>query len=646
MLNQILNKILLAVALISIFGAFTYRLYALNKIGIAIAVILAVISFSIIIFIELKINKKPIQLIAKNRLTQTEKKQNSFELSNIACTVLYFSFLSLCFFYLFKSQTVNSIISPWLVVPNAFFIFYFLASIILIISIYKSNTLSLLFLIAHSFLSFSVAIIVYKLGYGFDSFIHEATLNLIDKNGVVYPKPFYYLGQYSFIIIFHKLFFIPLLWLNKFLVPLLAAIFLPLTAYCSLKQTSEKKIALLSIALLSILPFSIFIVSTPQNLAYLFLFLIIFLALTCQDLFCLITIYALAIAALLTQPIAGIPAIIFAFILNVYHCDLKKYKKRLIAFSYMAAAIALPLAFLLIGKINTTATISETVTDSEINLFSWPKFFVPDQENFLLNFIYLYGFNLKIIITLIIAAGIYFAWRYRREQKTTFIFLGMSLSLLVSYIICATLPLNFLIGYERSDFLNRILIAATLFALPFILIFWQTLISKVLEQKLFLKISLLIFISGMITASLYLSYPRYDRYFNSRGYSTGQYDLAATKWINADAKGDFIVLSNQQVSAAALSQFGFKKYYKDNIFYYPIPTSSPLYQYYLDMVYKKPTAAVMDEAMDSVGVSEAYFVLNKYWWQFPKVLAEAKYNADSWQEFGNSDVFVFKYSQK
>jgi len=256
----------------------------------------------------------------------------------------------------------------------------------------------------HSFLSFTVAIFVYKLGYGFDNFIHEATFNLIDENGLVYPKPFYYLGQYSLIIIFHKLFFIPISALNKLLVPLLAAIFLPLIAFQSLQKIwPDKKQALLSIVLLLALPFSIFIISTPQNLAYFFLAAAVLLSLTCQDLRCLIMIFVLAAAALLTQPIAGIPALIFVLILTIYHSELRKYKKRLMALLYILATAALPVAFVLIGKIDSNIAAIDSVEGSKINIFSWLQLVMPGKENFWLNFIYLYGFNSKLIIATIIA---------------------------------------------------------------------------------------------------------------------------------------------------------------------------------------------------------------------------------------------------
>ena len=54
----------------------------------------------------------------------------------------------------------------------------------------------------------------------------------------------------------------------------------------------------------------------------------------------------------------------------------------------------------------------------------------------------------------------------------------------------------------------------------------------------------------------------------------------------------------------------------------------------------------MLEAMDLAGVNEGYFVLNKYWRAFVKILAEAKLSASSWQAIDNGEVYVFKYEKK
>jgi hypothetical protein len=105
------------------------------------------------------------------------------------------------------------------------------------------------------------------------------------------------------------------------------------------------------------------------------------------------------------------------------------------------------------------------------------------------------------------------------------------------------------------------------------------------------------------------------------------------------------VLADQQVSAAAIKEFGFAKYYQNGIFYYPVPTGGPLYPFYLDMVYESPSRQTIFAAMDLAGVRESYFVLNKYWWAFPKILAEAKLSADSWREIGDGKIFVFLYKK-
>jgi hypothetical protein len=160
-------------------------------------------------------------------------------------------------------------------------------------------------------------------------------------------------------------------------------------------------------------------------------------------------------------------------------------------------------------------------------------------------------------------------------------------------------------------------------------------------------IPFLIFLALLISASLYLSYPRKDNYFDSHEYAVSQTDIDAVKWIEANKKSDdYIVLANQQVSVAALREFGFKKYYKDNsIFYYPIPTGSGLYQYFLDMVYKKPSSETMAMAMEPAGVKEGYFVLNKYWWASPKIVDEAKLSADFWKSFDGGQVYIFGYKR-
>ena len=94
---KIVNKTLLVLALLSVWGAIVYRFYALNQSGIILAVVLAIISYLIIVFIELKINKKPTQLIIKNRALDFKNSQNNFTLFNLLFLTLYLSFAYTCY---------------------------------------------------------------------------------------------------------------------------------------------------------------------------------------------------------------------------------------------------------------------------------------------------------------------------------------------------------------------------------------------------------------------------------------------------------------------------------------------------------------------------------------------------------------------
>lgn len=634
-LLHFINSLLTLICLISLFGGLVYRFYALNNLGVVISLTLAIISFIIIQYFGFQANKK----------TGHEFKPKNPDLKLRAVNLLLFTayLLLFCaaFYLLFSRQTTTAIISPWQIVPSYFFIIYSLATLSLIANIVVNGRFALPLIIAHYFLSLSVALIVYRLGYGYDPLIHLATENLIDKIGAVEPKPLYYLGQYALVVILHKITVLPLAWLDRLLLPVVAAVFLPLTLWRVLTAWfNEERLNLTVILSLLALTFPFLIVTTPQNLTYFLLIIIILLGLICQSFYDFFIILLLSLTAALIQPIAGLPALLFCLLLAVYHSDRIKIKKYLYSLLILIAIFILPVTFYFLNQqMSSAAANGAIVTDPSQLMLN-----IPGQENFILNFAYLYAFNLKFVFALLVLSGSLIALKHREQCRILWLYFTLAAALFMSYLITAKIPFAFLINYERSDYPARILLMACLFLLPFIIIASYALLEKILERNLIIKLSWAALLTILISASLYITYPRYDNYFNSRGYSVSTADLKAVNWINQDAKDDYIVLANQQVSAAALNQFGFKKYYgAKQLFYYPIPTSSPLYQFYLDMVYKKPSRATMFAAMDLAGVNAGYFVLNKYWWAFKKILDEAKLSADNFEEINNGEVYVFKY---
>ncbi len=643
--NISLWDIFIVLNLISFSGAIVYKLYKLNLVGILVSLTLSFLGF--VFFLKLKEERKTstkkIRDIFKNIKIKKKKLFSPLHL-------LYITLFSVAYYILFKSASSDSIISPWQVVPTYFFAIYGLATLTLIFLLKKSQTnLGLLLISAHYFLSFSVALAIYKIGYGFDPFVHEATLNIIKEKGFVDPKPYYYLGQYSLIIILNKILFLPISFLNAFLVPVLASIFVPRAIFEYLKKTFDNQnTALLTTLSFLIIPFSFFIITTPQNLAYLLIIIIIIKSLKVDSYYDLFSLYLLALSALVTQAVAGIPALLFVVIINIFHSNIK-FKKSITFLVLLIMTFSLPLSFYLFQKnTGTDLVISSNITENIISpIRNTANFsvspFVPKSENIFLNFIYLYAFNLKFVFLLLFLTGAFLYYSNKKECKIFIHFFFAFASLFLAYLLSSFFDYSFLVDYERSDYPKRILLVSSFFFLPFLFLAFYYFFHKLAETKKSIYIPVFIFISVLISTSLYLSYPRYDAYYNSRGYSVGQYDIEATKWIEDNNKKQYFVLANQQVSAAALKNFGFNKYFSHNIFYYPIPTSSPLYNHYLEMVYDRPSKDNIKKAMDLININEAYFVLNKYWWAFPKILEEAKLEADSYTSFGEGEVYVFKY---
>lgn len=670
---------LLILSIVSFLGAIIYYFYKLNNFAIAvILIILPVIILSLrgsdsersnLINRQKNCNYRFIhsamrslhrisfakftQLIAKTTLFCSQKYEKKQQKYIWILRFLYLAFCFILFKYLFIFQTTSAIRSPWQIIPNDFFIFYFLATLILLIICLKSKTKKTLILIStHFFLSVAVALIIYPLGYGFDQFIHQATEKVIIESGAIYPKPFYYLGQYSLVVILSKIFSASYILIDKFLVPIMFAIFLPVVIYSSFQKTFnfDKNTCLILALIFLTLPFSCFIVSTPQNLANFFLLIIIFSSLPyisgAEKSF--LHLIILCLAALAIHPIAGISALLFLFIIflskRLPKSKLNLQAKKIILILFLiGSSIIFPIIFLINSKLANLPIKFSLPKTEEIFAFLYDlKFYFVNNYNIIFDFAYFYKFNfypLIFFITILIAL-IYFK-KIKIFTTNFFIFFILALNFLILKFLFS---FEFLIDYEKSNYTKRIWQLAFYFLIPILFFGIGRFLEKLKKQKIFLKTFFLVFVCLIIVSSFYSSYPRADDYETSHFFNTSKSDIAAVNWIEQDSSGkNFIVLANQQVSAAAIREFGFKKYYSDQ-FYYPIPTSSRLYQYYLQMVNDAPKKEYISKAMQNVGVEQGYFVINKYWWRFHEIVEQAKQTAASYETIGNDEIIVFKYN--
>ncbi len=638
------DDLLFLVTITAIWGSIVYYLYALNWSGIILSLILIISSF--IILRHLWKNSAPTK---KEDLKSSSINKTLGTKSKIYLLIygLFYIFLVL---QLFQGRSSQSLISPWQRINPSFFWIYSLASLILVLILIKKNIntpLKIILISSYYLLSLSVALIIYKIGYGFDPFIHQATMKLIASQGVVFPKTPYYLGEYSIIVIIHKISGLAIGGLNKFLVPGLTALFLPLALYRFLKK--ENSYFPLAILFILILGFSPFIVTTPQNLSYLFLILTVLASFNYSN---LLIVWLLALATAAIHPLTGLPALTFALWISAtsYQDQLKliwsRISKLLI---FILMFISLPLALVLGGGGQWQSINGKYLSFFKPlkNLISFPQ--AMGQEDWLSNIIYLVANNYKSLLIIAIIIALFYYYKSRKSDKDKALkdsLIVMSSALLISYLLSSQIIFSHLITYERANYAERIPIIILIFLLPFLILGLNRIIIKIRRQKGIKAIIWLIFAIGLLSISLYLSYPRWDKYWNSHGYSTSQNDLNTVRSIARNASTPYIVLADQQVSAAALQELGFNHYYHTNrglIYFYPIPTGGPLYQYYLKMVYKNPSPNNMAGALHLVGVNTGYLVINKYWHQSDRLINEAKQSANSWWVIGNQ-VYIFKYN--
>lgn len=626
-------------------GSVTYYLYELNNFTIAflaakVSVALIIVSFFF----------KPAEYIipAKDRHKPISK------LIIILSVFLYLVLFSILINQLLEYQTAEAIRSPWDVLPAQFFITYFIATLILAaLAFLNKKTIVSLFLISlHYFLTLSAALIIYKIGYGYDPFVHRATEKIIAKAGEINPKPLYYLGQYSLVVFFSKIFQTSTALIDKLLVPILSSLYIPGIIYFSISRgwkTTKRNAAFLSLIFL-IIPFGAFIVTTPQSLANFFIISAIFLSLLYifQKNISFWPLLILGLAALSIHPLAGLPLFIFLSLLLIHKKVEKPFKKIWFWPAFTLSAVIIPLVFYLNSLISKNLAFSFNKSIGQfLASFSYQGIYWQNKFNLIKDLVYTYGFNAKEFIILISLLSV-IVLISKKHFKKFIPYISAFIILIINYILLKGL-INFtsLIQYEQANYAQRLLQISYYFLYPLIFFAFYQLIKKIRQNPLAsLKIFLCLLTAGLISVSFYFSYPKNDMYISNHSYNVSQTDIKAVRFINENANKDFIVLANQMTSAAALQEFGFKKYYtEDKIFYYPIPTSGPLYKYYSDLVYNEVSKEKISEAMNLVGANQAFFVINEYWWKFDKITEQAKKIADEWKAIDNKKIYIFKFNR-
>lgn len=601
---------------------------------------------------------RPHDLVDENR---HRVKQGVWALASITVICLY-ALVRL----LNQSATTTAIRTPWAIVaPIAFLIAggLFLA---LFGFLYhgRERELGLVLVAAAVFVFLSVALFVYPLGYGFDPFIHQATERYLAQFGSISPKPFYYIGQYVFILFIHHVFHIPVGIVDRFALPTLTALFLPLAWYGAAAHLfTERKTAMATLAGIFLLPLATLIVTTPQGLADLWILLIILSSvpyLVRHEKPHAFLLFVPAVATACIHPIAGIPALLLLCLLASDPDWAGNKRKPLARMLFWTAAVlgsaALPISFLANGFLSGLPVQLSASALSPARLLSLVpvSIFFDNRYHPFVDFAYLFGRNAFLLILIASLIG-WWAERKTAGRKLRLLFV-FSAVLLVNFLLLSAFTFTFLIDYERQNYADR-LIPLMRFALaPLLMLGLGALFSRLKRLPRPLSVFTITLLAACAVANLYVTYPRADAYETSHGFNTSQADFDAVQAIETMAeRKPYVVLADQSVSAAGLTVIGFR-YYGDQ-FAYPIPTGGNLYAYFLQMN-DHPTRETALKALDEVqtdclarggceqhNLNSVFFVVDSYWWQSARITEEAKQSADAWKQIDGGSATVFRYQR-
>lgn len=567
---------------------------------------------------------------------------------------------------LVSSSTTEPIRSIWLVVPSAIFFIFVIASMLLSALFLRGRerTLTVLLTIAVLFILFSAASFVFPIGYGFDSFIHSTTQSYIAEFGTISPKPFYYIGQYALVLFLHQAFLIPIAVANTWVLPALAAMLIPIFwLSAALHLVPDRRAAAATLFGIFLIPLSFFIVTTPQGLANLWTLIGVLAAvpyLLNAERPRVFWLAIPALAALATHPIAGIPLVLFVLLIasnpNRAKGSLRVVARVLFWLIAILGSVVLPASFLINSVISGNPLVFDlsSITTSAIGQTLNLSVFLENRFEPILDFVYLYGFNALILLLLLAIFG----WIKFRKQipRSLYIPIIMAVMLFVNFLILSiALEFTFLIDYERQNFAQRLVPLALFMLVPFLILGLAPIAKRIKESPISIRAFSIGLMAAIMASSFYLAYPRHDSFAISRGFNVSEHDLRAVQFIEEVADGvPYVVLANQSVSAAAIKELGFSRYYGD-FFFYPIPTGGDLYEFFLKMN-DQPSRELATQALDLMNnrcrqnpkcqipnARSLYFVVNDYWWQAPIIVENAKTTADEWFDISGGKIHIFRY---
>ena len=545
----------------------------------------------------------------------------------------------------FAARTNDAIISPWNLFNGEIFVLFGFSVLSFLIGTKTSNddrwllpgTLLL-------FSALSVSAIIYQVGFGFDPFLHRAAEAALIQDGIIFPKQLLYSGQYLFVGFLSQLTQIDIKWIDVWLVPAFASLWLPAAIYFGLQKgwKIRKDNAKILWLVAFLIPFQLLTFTVPFTVTFtLFVGSMFLFPIAIQSRKVAAMLFVSCIAAALYHPLLAVPLGIFFFSLFIQQFlwpNRYKWIKAIVSLLIIGASI--PVLLIIYQFLNGQGfELPSLISNSDafFNLWRSPYWDPYPYIPVFLDVIYELRYYLPYAFALIaIILG-----RKICSEKRNLWFNVYWIGLMITIYATSTLfQFKDIILHEQKEFALRLLHVWFVFTLPFValLVVWIEKKTDRLKPIVFGLLTLL------LVHSWYFSFPQYNLKFPFYSPSVGQEDIETVHWIDTQSQGDpYLVLSNQMTSAAAIQELGFAHYYSlggEQVLWYAIPTGGQLYENFNVLLEGGFTHQRLNDLAQETGVKEVYVVLPTYYDQtIPNVINGIEELSTQKQTFGLTNIF-------
>lgn len=508
------------------------------------------------------------------------------------------------------ARSDQAIASPWQALSRGIFMLYAISFFLVFWSVSRLPArFAHGLLLIQGFIATTTSFLIYRLGFGYDPFVHQAAERYLVEHGTLSPPSILYAGYYGIVATFAQITTIDPALIDRTLVPILAPILIFVLIRKTRARWSEAEGRRELLLLPWLIPFLSLTFTVPHNVTYLLLIIAILLLPFWQEKRWLWIGMWLSVWTLLIHPLIGIP--LSVLVLSGWLVNRSSRLAVLVAglFPVGGTIIAFGL-YVLQNHGQVLAFEGARMTGALRTLFGLPLFSPDISWSWRL----LYS-GFAIWPWVLIAVG-YFGLRRLPPAHCVWrrILVSLALSVALSALLLAAfVRIPNILPSEQFEFALRLRSTLPIFFLPGLLLAAEYWWPTRLERQVILGILLSVF----ATAIWYGSYPQFNPVITRSAPGLGKADVAAVKAIEQlSGQKPYVALTPQMVSAAALADIGFEREITTTAgsrYPYPIPTGGELYQQYLRFWYEPDCQVVLQKVANFTSARPIFVVIPHAW---------------------------------